>query len=157
MNQKKCKVAISACLGFLHCRYDGQGFDEFNLIGAKNLLKEKLGVEEIEFYPVCPEQLGGLPTPRPPAEIVCKDVHSEDLKVITKDGQDVTEQFLRGAVETLLFVQKLGIEVVLLKDNSPSCGVKYVYSGKFDGTKKTGKGVTANFLEINGIQVFTVF
>lgn len=157
---KVIKAGISACLGYCHCRYDGNGFDDFDIEQAKRFLKQHLNVNDIEFYPLCPEQLGGLPTPRTPAEIVQgdgRDVINSKARVITKNNVDCTKNFLHGAHQTLVLAQKLNLQAFLLKDNSPSCGVNNIYTGEFNGTKKPGKGVTTALLELNGIKVFTVF
>jgi uncharacterized protein YbbK (DUF523 family) len=153
------KVGISGCLGcFPNCRYDGGGFNDFDLDKAKNYLKKELNTDEVVFIPVCPEQLGGLPTPRTPAEIVGGDgydVWEGKARVVDKNGKDVTENFKRGAKQALEFFKKFDIKVFLSKDKSPSCGANEIYSGKFDGTKNPGKGVTAALLDKNGIRVFS--
>ena len=151
-------VGISGCLGIFNSRYDGKGFNDFNLDKAKSFLKNELKTDEITFIPVCPEQLGGLSTPRVPSEIVGgdgKDVWEGKAKVVSKDGVDVTENFKRGAKEVLEFAKKFDIKAFLLKDKSPSCGTTEIYSGKFDGNKNPGKGVTAALLETNGIKTFS--
>lgn len=152
------KVGISSCLAHFNCRYDGKGFNDFDLKKAENFLKQELKTDQVDFVPVCPEQLGGLTTPRIPAEIVGgdgNDVWTGKAKVITKNGINVTEQFKRGAEEVLQFAQKFNIRAFLLKEKSPSCGTNEIYSGKFDGSKLPGKGVTTALLENNGIRVFT--
>ena len=100
------------------------------------------------FVPLCPEQLGGLSTPRPPAEII-------GGKVITINGIDVTENYLRGANEALYFAKLYNVEYAILKDGSPSCGSSYIYDGSFSGKKITGMGVNANLFRKNGIKVFS--
>lgn len=153
------KVGISGCLGFfLNCRYDGENLNNFDLKQAENFLKKELSANNIEFIPFCPEQLGGLPTPRIQAEIVggtAQDVWDDKAKVMTKDCRDVTENFKRGAEQVLNAVNILGIEAFLLKEKSPSCGVIEIYSGKFDGVKVPGEGVTTSLLRKNGIKVFS--
>lgn len=152
-------VGISGCLGIFHnCRYDGKGFNDFDLNKTESFLKKELKTDKISFIPVCPEQLGGLSTPRVPSEIVGgdgKDVWEGRAKVINKDGLDVSENFKRGALQVLEVAKKLGIKAFLLKEKSPSCGTTEIYSGKFDGTKNPGKGVTAALLEMNGIKTFS--
>lgn len=151
-------IGISGCLSFFKCRYDGCGFDDFDLSEAMIFLKKELNVDSIHFLPVCPEQLGGLSTPRIPAEIVGgdgKDVWENKARVISKEGKDVTENFKKGAMEVLNYAKKFDIKAFLLKENSPSCGSNLIYSGKFDGTKHPGKGVTTALLETNGIKVFS--
>ena len=106
---------------------------------------------------LCPEQLGGLPTPREPAEIeegkTAKDVLKGKGRVLTNTGKDVTKEFVAGAQRLLHFCQDLGIETAILKARSPSCGSNQIYNGTFTGTKKYGKGITAELLEQNGIKV----
>ena len=102
--------------------------------------------ERHTLVPVCPEQLGGLPTPRPPAE-------RRGGRVVTQSG-DVTEQYLRGAEETLKLCKLLGCEAAVLKERSPSCGRGQVYDGTFSGTLTAGDGVTAELLAAHGILVY---
>ena len=131
------KLLISACLLGIPCRYDGASKPQSWV--------EKLA-ERHELVPVCPEQLGGLPTPRPPAE-------RRDGRVVTQSG-DVTEQYLRGAEETLKLCKLLGCEAAVLKERSPSCGRGQVYDGTFSGTLTAGDGVTAELLAAHGILVY---
>ena len=137
----KTKLLISACLLGLQCRYDGK----HNLISDKDiaLLKDKF-----ELIPACPEQLGGLSTPRLPAEI------QADGKVIRNDGLDVSAEFIKGAKEALKIAELSGCKLALLKANSPSCGNKMIYNGNFDGCLIPGKGVTAKLFEIMGIKTY---
>jgi uncharacterized protein YbbK (DUF523 family) len=97
---------------------------------------------------VCPEQLGGLPTPRPPAERL-------GGRVLSNDGTDVTNAFVRGAEQTLLLARTLGCQTAILKARSPSCGHGRIYDGAFSGTLIPGSGVTAELLTNNGIRVLT--
>lgn len=152
------RVGISGCLSFFNCRYDGKGFNDFDLSKAEAILKKELNTDKIEFYPICPEQLGGLSTPRIPSEIIGgdgKDVWNGKAKVISKEGKDVTENFKKGALEVLNFAQKFDIKAFLLKEKSPSCGSNTIYAGKFDGSKKDGVGVTTALLEKHGIKVIS--
>ncbi|MFN2195148.1 MAG: DUF523 domain-containing protein, partial [Anaerolineales bacterium] len=107
---------------------------------------------------LCPEQIGGLTTPREPAETehgkTAKDVLMGDARVLTITGKDVTEQFVAGAQRILEFCQRLNIEVAIMKSDSPSCGSKRTYDGTFTDTKIVGKGITAELLEQNGIKVY---
>jgi uncharacterized protein YbbK (DUF523 family) len=103
--------------------------------------------------PVCPEQLGGLPTPRPPAQIIGgsgEDVLGGTARVLAPDGRDLTAAFLRGARETLLLCRCLGITEAILKGDSPSCGVGRIYRGT---ERVPGNGVTAALLIREGITV----
>ena len=131
------KILISTCLLGACCRYDG---------ASKAHPLAALLAERNTLVPVCPEQLGGLPTPRPPAE-------RRGGRVVTQSG-DVTEQYLRGAEETLKLCKLLGCEAAVLKERSPSCGRGQVYDGTFSGTLTAGDGVTAELLAAHGILVY---
>lgn len=132
------RVLVSACLLGARCRYDGASKP---LPGLERLL------DAVDPVPVCPEQLGGLPTPRTPAER-CGD------RVVTRDGTDVTAQYERGAQEALRLAQLTGCTLALLKEKSPSCGCGRVYDGTHTGTLTGGNGVTAELLQQNGVRVF---
>lgn len=136
-------ILISACLAGINCRYDGG-----------NNLNEKIFelVRDGKAILVCPEQLGGLSTPRVPAEIISKE---NKKLVITKTGEDVTHQYERGALEVLSLANKIGITKAILKANSPSCGCGIVYDGTFSKTKIEGNGITTELLKNNGIDVIT--
>ncbi len=142
-------ILVSACLAGFEVTYKG----------SDNLHKRiQKWFREKKAVPVCPEVLGGLSIPRDPAEIIGgdgDDVLDGRAKVVTKYGDDVTEAFIKGAKETLAIVQKEGAEVVILKERSPSCGGNRIYNGEFNGTKKSGQGVTAALLRRHGIQVLS--
>ncbi len=151
------RVAVSGCLGFFNCRYDGEGFNNYDLEKAKSYLKKELNTDTIDWVPVCPEMLGGLSTPRIPSEIVegtAVDVWKGTARVISKENKDVTGNFKRGAQEVLTYCKKFKVETVLLKESSPSCGTNLVYDGSFTVKKISGKGITSVLLEKNGIKVF---
>ena len=131
-------LLISACLLGASCRYDGQ---------SKPLLQLVALSEHFDLVPVCPEQLGGLPTPRTPAERI-------GSAVVTKDGRDVTAAYRRGAEQALHLARVCGCTVALLKERSPSCGSGEIYDGTFSGTLTAGDGVTAALLRENGIAVY---
>ena len=133
------KLLVSACLLGCPCRYDGKTKENADVIALK---------ENYELIPVCPEQLGGLPTPRLPSERV------ED-KVLMRDGTDVTGQYRKGAKAVLRLAKLFGAKKAVLKARSPSCGKDVVYDGTFSGALKAGSGVTALLLRENGIAVFT--
>ncbi len=106
--------------------------------------------------PVCPEQMGGLATPRPMAEIVGGDgeaVLDGKARVVTRDGDDVTENYLRGAREVLKIAESVHPEEIILKENSPSCGVRWIYDGTFRGNLVPGCGVTTALLRRHGYVV----
>ena len=141
------KVLISACLLGVRCRYDGG--DSRNEAAIKQQKK-------YEFVPVCPEESGGLPTPRPPAEIIGGDgdaVLDGKAKVMTADGTDVTEAYLKGARHALEVAQSNGATHVILKARSPSCGCGDIYDGTFSGNLTSGDGVTTALLKRHGITV----
>ncbi|MPQ44936.1 DUF523 domain-containing protein [Clostridium tarantellae] len=142
-------ILISACLCGVNCKYEGGN----NLNNkALNLLKEGKAIV------VCPEQLGGLSTPRIPSEIVggnAKDVLNRKAKVLSKAREDVSENFIKGAEETLKLAKEIKAEYVILKAKSPSCGKGIVYAGKFNRETKEGNGITCELLIQNGFKVLT--
>jgi uncharacterized protein YbbK (DUF523 family) len=129
----------SACLLGVKCRFDGQAATDEKVLA--------LGRKEV-LVPVCPEQLGGLPTPRRPQEIRGK-------KVITDLEDDVTNQFNKGAEEVLHIAQLYGITEAVFKQRSPSCGCGKIYDGTFSDRVIKGDGVTTALLKKNGINVIT--
>lgn len=136
-------ILISACLAGVNCKYSGD--NNYNEKVA-NLLKRG------DVILICPEQMGGLPTPRLGAEIVEKD---GKRYVYMKDGTDVTEQFERGANEVLEIAKKVNATKAILKSRSPSCGVDIIYDGTFTKTKIDADGITAKLLRDNGIEVIS--
>lgn len=105
---------------------------------------------------ICPELLGGLSIPREPAEIIGGDgdnVLDGNAKVIEKSGKDVTEFYVKGAYATLEKAKELNATIVVLKENSPSCGSSTIYNGQFVGKKIVGNGVTSALLKRNGFKV----
>ena len=132
------KLLISACLLGIPCRYDGASKPQSWV--------EKLA-ERHELVPVCPEQLGGLCTPRTPAE-------RQGDRVCTRNGGDVTEAYRRGAEEALRLAKLYGAKYAVLKERSPSCGSGTIYDGTFSGAKIPGDGVTAQLLKAAGVEVF---
>ena len=133
------KLLISACLLGIPCRYDGASKPQSWV--------EKLA-ERHELVPVCPEQLGGLPTPRDPAE-------RQGDKVISCAGKDVTKAYTKGAETALYFAKLNHVDFAVMKAKSPSCGKGLIYDGTFTGNKIPGNGVTVELLNANGIPVFT--
>jgi uncharacterized protein YbbK (DUF523 family) len=143
------KLLISSCLLGACTKYDG-GHNR-----NENLLKKLVNIEVISL---CPEVLGGLSTPRPPAEIVGGDgfsVLKGKSKVVNILGEDVTENFIIGAKATLRICLDNGCQIAILKGNSPSCSNKFIYDGTFKGKKVLGCGVTAALLLENNIKVFS--
>jgi uncharacterized protein YbbK (DUF523 family) len=107
--------------------------------------------------PFCPEVAGGLPVPRPAAEIQGTGgaaVLRGTARVVTSDGADVTDAFLAGARAALDAAQRSGARVAVLKDGSPSCGTTEIYDGAFSGRRKAGAGATAALLAENQVRVF---
>ncbi len=136
---KNSKILISACLAGVNCKYDGGNNSNNKII---ELIKNGNAIL------ICPEQLGGLKTPRTPAERL-------ENKVITKDNQDVTEEYFKGANEVLEIAKKFNIKKAILKSRSPSCGKNKIYDGTFSHTLTNRDGVTAELLRKNGIEVIT--
>lgn len=132
------KLLVSACLLGCRCRYDGAS--------KSHPAVEALAARH-ELVPVCPEQLGGLSTPRPPAE-------RQGDRVVTESGTDVTEQYRRGAAEAAHLCALLGCQAAVLKERSPSCGKGQVYDGTFSRTLTDGDGVTAAVLAEMGVPVY---
>lgn len=139
---------ISACLCGVNCKYSGE-----NNLNERCMKLFKEGKAVL----VCPEQLGGLPTPRNPVELnnEASEVINGNGKALSNRGEDVTKQFIDGANETLRIARELGATKAVLKEGSPSCGSNYVYDGTFTGNKIRGKGITAQVLENEGITVFS--
>ena len=131
-------ILVSACLLGVECRYNGRGV---LIPQAEELLSRH------HLIPVCPEILGGLATPRIPAERV-------GTGVITRDGGDVTAAYEKGAGDVLKLAQLYGCQAAILKERSPSCGSGQVYDGTFTGTLTEGDGVCAACLKEHGIRVY---
>ena len=133
------RIIVSACLLGCECRYKGDGCENETVLAL---------AKKHTLIPVCPEQLGGLPTPRDPSEIVGE-------KVMSCNGRDVTAEYTRGA-ETALRIAKINrAKTAILKAKSPSCGKGLIYDGTFTGNKVPGDGVTAKLFAENGIRVLT--
>jgi uncharacterized protein YbbK (DUF523 family) len=132
-------IIVSMCLAGVPCDYMGESHPCQPVIHL---------VDRGKAIPICPEQLGGLPTPRTPAERLGD-------KVLTLNGADVTEAFERGARRTLQIARLVGAEVAILKSRSPSCGKGRIYDGTHTGILIEGNGLTAELLMESGIRVFT--
>ena len=147
----KIKVLVSACLLGERVRYNGA-----DARCASDVL-ERWG-REGRLVPFCPEVAGGLPVPRPAAEIGPGDgraVLRGAAQVRDQAGHDLTRFFLEGARGALEAARAQGAPVAVLKEGSPSCGTATIYDGTFSGTRRAGPGVTAALLEENGIRVFS--
>lgn len=135
----KEKILVSACLLGINCKYSGGNNQNEKVL---EYIKDK------EVIPVCPEIMGGLSTPRPPSEII-------NDKVMNNLNQDVTQQYKKGAEETLKLAKIFNVKKALLKAKSPSCGKGYIYDGTFSSTLTEGNGITTKLLIENGIEVIT--
>ncbi len=134
------KILISACLCGHNCTYRGDN----NYVDLR-IIKD--WIDEDRLIPVCPEVKGRLGIPRNPSEI-------RGDRVVMSDGRDVTEEFERGARETLEIALEEDVIFAILKENSPSCGSNAVYDGTFSGKRIPGEGITAALLKKNGITVY---
>jgi len=130
-------ILISACLLGCACRYDGKS--------KPHPLAQELARRGL-VVPICPEQLGGLPTPRAPSE-------QQSDRVVSADGTDVTTQYRRGAEEALRLAALYGCTTAVLKERSPSCGSGQIYDGSFTGTLTDGWGTAAALLREHGVCV----
>jgi len=130
-------IIVSACLAGVNCNYRGTNNENASIVEL---------VGKGQAIMVCPEQLGGLSTPRPPAEL-------KNGRVLTIEGDDVTESFHRGAHEVLKICKKYNCQKAILKANSPSCGCGKICDGNFNGTLVDGDGVTTALLKEHGVEV----
>ena len=130
-------ILVSACLVGINCKYSGE--NNFNE-GVVEFLKGK------DFIPFCPEQMGGLTTPRPAVEL-------RKGRAVTAQGDDVTENFTRGVEETLRLVKLIPCSLAILKEGSPSCGSSYIYDGTFEQRTIPGEGMVTALLRDQGIPV----
>ena len=122
------KVIVSACLAGDNCKYNG----------GNNLNQKMMNfLQAHKMIKVCPEVLGGLPTPRPAAEIV-------DGQVMNTEGKNITKEFTLGAQRAFEIVQKENPDLIILQSRSPSCGIKQIYDGTFSGKKIPGQGLFAD-------------
>ncbi len=135
---EKMKIIVSACLLGESCRYDGQS----------KTCREVAELSKIaELIPICPECLGGLPTPREPSE-------QRDGRVYSRVGEDVTDAFRLGAERALGIARENGAMCAVLKERSPSCGKNVIYDGSFSGKLTEGMGTAAELIMKNGIKVY---
>lgn len=147
------KILISSCLLGEKVKYSGGD----NRVRSPIL---ETWLREGRLLPFCPEVAGGLPVPRNPVELQNgegADLLQRKATAIDTTGRDVTDHFIKGARAALELAQKHSITIAILKERSPSCGSHLIYSGRFDGSVKPGKGVTASLLEQHGIKVFSEF
>lgn len=138
-NQNKMrKIIVSACLLGNNCKYNGKNNANQEVIALKKCY---------DVIPVCPECFGNLLIPRLPSERVA------DGSVISKNGENVTSAFIKGAEKTLNIAKENGVKLAVLKERSPSCGCRFIYDGSFTGRIISGSGVTAELLMNNSIKV----
>lgn len=133
------RIAVSACLLGLYCRYDGRCEPDGRVVSLAG---------SCHLVPVCPEQLGGLPTPRQPVEL-------RNGRAMTADGRDLSAEFQRGVQQVEVLVGMLGIRVAVLQPRSPSCGSGIIYDGSFSGVRVPGDGLLSHRLKEIGIRVLT--
>lgn len=142
-------ILVSSCLLGINSKYDG----------SKNTVQELISLcPKGLLLPVCPEQLGGAPTPRPPAEIkggTGLDVLEGRTRVYSNLGVDLTDSFITGAQEVLRICRLYGVTAAILKERSPSCGCNIIYDGSFKSIRMPGQGVTAALLKSEGIQIYS--
>lgn len=142
-------IIVSSCLAGMKVRYNGTDcLDQ----GIRHLLDKGKAVA------VCPELMGGFSTPREPAEIIGGDgkaVLGGQARVVDRTGNDVTSMYVEGAYAALEKARSLAATLVVLKENSPSCGSSMIYNGEFAGVKVPGEGVTAALLRLHGIEVIS--
>lgn len=131
------KIMVSACLLGENCKYSG---------GNNRNEKVLEYIKGHEVFPVCPEVMGGLPTPRVPAEII-------GGKVVNKDGVSVDREFRAGAQTALEIAKREQIDLAILQPRSPSCGAREIYDGTFSGRRIPGQGVFTRMLCENGFRV----
>ncbi len=134
----KEKIIVSACLLGCNCKYSGSNNKNDDVISLEKYF---------DLVSVCPECFGGLPTPREPSEIVGD-------KVMSKSGDDVTEQFVKGAQDALYIAKECNAQLAILKERSPSCGFGKIYDGTFSGKLCDGNGITADLFDKNEIRVY---
>jgi uncharacterized protein YbbK (DUF523 family) len=144
---QKPVIMVSSCLLGEACRYDGS---------AKLFPGLAAELADFELVPFCPEKLGGLPIPRPPAEIQNDDgaaVLTGKARVIDSSGKDCTAAFIAGAQKTLEMARKLQPVLIVCKAKSPSCGVGEIHDGSFSGKLRSGDGVTTARLRANNYAI----
>ncbi|SUP43607.1 DUF523 domain-containing protein [Veillonella criceti] len=144
---KPMKPMESKTMGFMEPSKTAMGLGKTIMEPIELVTGDRESV--VEIIPVCPEVLGGLPTPRIPAEIV-------DGEVRTRDGQSVDREFRQGAWQALKIAREKQVDVAILQSRSPSCGVKEIYDGTFSGTRIAGSGIFASLLKDHGIEVIDV-
>ena len=140
------KILISACLLGKNCRFNGG-----------NSLIQELESADVEWIAVCPEEEGGLGTPRPAAEMQAdaEDIINNKGSVINITGRNITEQFIKGARESLKKGFQNNTQFAILKSHSPSCGIAKVYDGNFSGKLRKGDGIFAHLCREKGFTLIS--
>jgi len=162
------KILISACFLSNPVRYDGTAYDIENKVSLEALSIISRWQEQGRLLAICPEMSGGLPVPRPAAEIIptqamqakrvqTKRVQTKRVQAKTQSGVDVSNEFIRGAQSALALCQAENIKLAVLTESSPSCGSSWIYDGQFSRNKISGEGVTTALLREHGIKVFSQF
>jgi uncharacterized protein YbbK (DUF523 family) len=142
-------IMVSACLAGKPVRYNGTAATDTTI---EQLIAERKAIS------VCPELLGGFLTPREPAEIIGGsgyDVLDGSAKVVAYSGADVTDMYIEGAACALAIAKENKVDLVVLKENSPSCGSSFIYDGSFQGQKQAAAGVTTAMFRRDGIRVIS--
>ncbi len=142
-------ILVSSCLLDLFSKYDGG-------VNTNPLLMSYMHLGK--YIPVCPEQMGGLPTPRRPVELAGESgaaVLAGAGKALTADGVDCSNEFIRGAWQLLTLTRSFPVKAAILKERSPSCGSSFIYDGSFSHTVIQGEGVAAALLRQHGIPVYS--
>lgn len=138
-------ILVSACLLGQRVRYDGNHAQ----LAESDLLTQLRA--KFTVIPICPEMLGGLPTPREPAEIRHKN---KRIEVVSCDGRSLTSAFIAGANKACVMARQHKVTRALLKSKSPSCGRNFIYDGSFTGNLREGDGLTTQYLQQMGVQVY---
>ncbi|OEU69489.1 MAG: hypothetical protein BA863_14340 [Desulfovibrio sp. S3730MH75] len=133
-------IIVSGCLAGLICKYNGEDSSDARVVEL---------VKNGKAIPLCPEQLGGLPTPRPCCEIL-------ENRVVTTQGMDVSKNFLRGAEEGVKLAKLVGAKKAILKSRSPSCGCGQIYDGSFSGKLIEGDGFFTAMLKLENVEVESI-
>lgn len=146
---------ISACLIGINSNWKGGSASKRFIDFFRSFISNNN--KDIHLIPICPEQLGGLPTPRKPAEILGSSLNVlfGKSEVVNLEGKIVTKYFINGALETLKIAQLCGATFAILKENSPSCGVHYVRTGLFNGSLRSDMGITSRMLFNHGIKLYS--
>lgn len=147
-------ILISACLAGVECNYKGEASSAWQR-GLQSFLNRAFQ-KGILLVPICPEQLGGLPTPRNPSELQgsAVEILAGEKKVLSNQGKDVSKNFIKGAMQAAHIAHCYAAKAAILKSKSPSCGSSKVYDGSFSGKLIEGRGITTEILLADDLKVF---